>query len=207
MIIGVDECNFSPSLAGDCIVCSLFARERVEGVGDSKKIPKKRQLELFAELQSKSIYSVVPATVNAINIEGVYVARNRAIASSVGMLLMELKDQGIECEDIIIDGYWSQKWLQRLSLGWGHNYFAKGLIRGDSKVYEISAASIVARVYADALFEGWNAFYPDYRLNRNHGSPDQVMYAKIRESGPCPIHRTNYGKKWWNLIMRGSSGS
>jgi len=202
MILGVDEANYSPSLAGDCVVCSLAALEKVEGVKDSKQLSKKSQLELFSELQKKSVYSIVPATVNSINTEGIYKARNRAVIASLGLLIMELKDRGIGYGEIevIIDGYWSQRWKRIISLNI-REVPVKGLIHGDSLIYEISAASIVARVYADALFGGFGLFYPGYRLERSHGSPDPIMYEKLYECGPTPMHRTSYGFKWWKLIL------
>ena len=69
MLAGVDESNYSPSLAGDCVVCALVRTGRiVEGATDSKKLSQKRRLELFAELQKESLYYVVPATPNSINV-------------------------------------------------------------------------------------------------------------------------------------------
>lgn len=205
MIIGVDECNFSPSLAGDCVVCSLVALEKVEGVRDSKKLSKRQHLDLFSELQKKSIYSIAIATVNSINAIGIYESRNKAIKSSLLSLDSILKQQGKEGftinDNVIIDGYWSKKWLDYFSSSFAVNI--EGLVRGDDKIYEIGAASIVGRVYADALLEGFGNFYPGYRIEKNHGSPDPKSYAKLYECGPTPIHRTiNYAKNWWKKILK-----
>ena len=64
------------------------------------------------------------------------------------------------------------------------------------------AASIVAKVYLDALFEGWDQYWPGYGLNSNHGSPSTQHYTALREKGPTPVHRTaNYATEWWRRII------
>lgn len=204
MIIGVDEVNFSPSLAGDCVVCALIAIKRVRGVKDSKQLAHEQRLELFGRLQESSHYAVAPASVNDINELGIYLSRNMAIETAVYHLMSKLYfknpkpifDRSIK---IIIDGYFSEKWLKYFNITF--NMPTECLVDGDEKVYEISAASIVGRVYADALFAGFGSFYPGYRLEKNHGSPDKIAYEKIRKSGPIPYHRTNYGKGWWRKIL------
>ena len=213
MIIGVDENNFSPSLAGDCVVVALARRpgtKKVRGVKDSKQLTHKQRLALFGKLQETSCYSVVPATVNWINSDGIYWARNMAIVNSASALLLNkaiLKTKVDEEIRIIIDGPFSKTWMTTFSnsirWGWTRNIKVECLVNGDEKVYEISAASIIGRIYADALFAGFGQFYPGYRLERNHGSPDKLAYEKIRQSGPTPYHRTNYGKGWWEKIYRG----
>lgn len=206
MIIGVDEVNFSPSLAGDCVVCALAAVRQVPGVTDSKQLTHQQRLRLFAALQKASHYCVVPATVNDINGIGIYVARNLAMVQAGGMLLRKLQQLGERdaVERFVLDGYFSKKWLAMFSGEW-LGIAVESIIDGDAKVYELGAASIVARVYADALFEGWGRFWPGYRLERNHGSPDLVMYERLRLDGPTPVHRTEYGAGWWKKIMGGKT--
>lgn len=197
-IIAVDEANFSPSLAGDCVVCALLSLRKVEGVKDSKKLAHKRRLELFKKLQKSSLYSIVPATVNEINSTGIYMARNMAILSAVRKLLFS---QNYGIKNVLIDGYFSKKWLKFFSVDL--RVPVECMVNGDDLVYECSAASIMARVYADALFQGFGEFYPGYNLEKCHGSPDKRMYEALRKKGPSPYHRTGYGKGWWEKIMKG----
>jgi len=143
----------------------------------------------------------MPATVNSINSIGIYKARNYAIATALENLYLQLLGMNIKSEKAIIDGPFSRAWV---------NYFrskvaisVECMVNADEIVYEVSAASIVARIYADALFEGFGSFYPGYNLEKNHGSPDRVMYEKIRKDGACPYMRVNYGKSWWEKIRKG----
>lgn len=204
MIIGCDEVNFSPSLAGDCVICAYARRPelpKARGVKDSKLLTAEQRLKLFKKLQ-RGTFTVVPATVNDINQIGIYKARNSAITSAINGILRKIQYSGrfpAEEMKVIIDGYFSDSWLKSFRLLSG--LWVECLVNGDQKIYEISAASIVARVYADALFAGFGQFYPGYDLEKCHGSPSKKMYAKLRESGPTPYHRTNYGRHWWEKIM------
>jgi len=206
VLLGVDECNFSPSLAGDCVVCCYYnpSGTHIKGVKDSKVVAKVTQRRLFKELTDIGIFTIVPATVNSIDNVGIYVARNHAIIGAVQLMLLELDHMDVPLTDarVLLDGKWSQTWLSFFKEETGIPF--KGIIHGDAKIYEISAASIVARVYIDALFEGYNHFWPGYNIQHNHGSPDPVMYKKLMKNGASPIFRTkNYAEKWWARIMAG----
>ena len=203
-VIGVDEANFSPSLAGDCVIVALYAIERVEGVTDSKKLSKKEHKRLFAELQDKSVYHISLANVNNFPYRGISDSRNFGIIESVhGVLEVLPPNWRPTVARIQLDGNYGKKWMKEFRKSF-NPLEVDAIVRGDSKIYEIGAASIIARVYADALFEGWNKFWPGYRLNQNHGSPDSAMYEALREKGPSPMHRTRaYAKKWWSRIMKG----
>ena len=204
MICGIDEVNFSPSLAGDCVVCA-FARtgKLIEGVADSKTLSQKRRLELFAELQGESLYYVVPATPNAISRVNIYLARNIAAITAIEGLNMLLISAGYPVpEKYLLDGYWSKLWLRTFSAR-AHT-LVEGIVGGDAVIYEISAASIVAKCYVDALFAGWERLYPLWGLGRDHGSLSDKHLAEIRAKGPSPLHRVGrYAPNWWKKIREG----
>lgn len=190
------------------MVCCYYnsSGERIKGVKDSKLVIKKTQRSLFKQLTKKGQFVVVPATVNAIERDGIYVARNHAVIAAVNLMLMSMKHSKIDTSNVtvLLDGYWSQNWILIFERLCGVKF--EGVINGDAKIYEISAASIVARVYIDALFEGYNHFWPGYNINNNHGSPDQIMYRKLRKNGPSPIFRVkNYAPGWWKNIMEGKA--
>jgi len=198
--IGVDEVNFSPSIVGDCVVCALFPFEKVDGVKDSKMLSQKKRLELFGAIQETSLYVILPATVNQIINLNITQPRNEAIIWATKMLLELLKSRRISPEKVIIDGPFKGDFIERMKQETGINIEA--IVKADQIHYEVSAASIMAKVYVDALFEGFGYFYPGYNIEKNHGSPDRVMYQKLRECGPTPWHRTGvYGRQWWDKIM------
>lgn len=194
--IGIDEVNYSPSFAGDCVVCALWLpdKPRIEGVTDSKQTSLKQRLAVFAKIQELGLYSIVPATVASIRVLGIYKARNLAIEQAAMSLMGLLHEAGFEGPlHILIDG-------PSLPI----NFIigkAEYIVGGDESIYVVSAASIVAKVYVDALFEGWNTFWPGYSLNSNHGASSREMVRKLKVSGPTPIHRRNgYAKAWWDKL-------
>lgn len=205
-IIGIDEANYSPSLAGDCVVAGYYRTgEKVRGIMDSKQLTHSQRLRLFKGLHEQGLYYIIPATVNAINNVGVYRARNFAIIELMKAIQRMISASGSSVDKIIIDGYFSERWMstfQRNAQSWQPiGVFCQ--VKADETVYEVSSASIIARVYADALFEGFGKFYPGYDLEQCHGSPSKKMYAKLREKGPTPYHRINYGKGWWDKVYKG----
>jgi len=192
-----EEVNFSPSIAGDCIVVAYYAIRKIKGVTDSKKLTHKKRLELFPKLQRWGHYQVQVASVNEINDIGIYLARNRAIIQAIRGLMSRLQPTGRV--RIIIDGKFSEAWLARIRTPGTET---ECIIGGDEKVYECGAASIIARVYADSLFEGFGKFYPGYGFEHDHGSPSKNHIEALRKKGPSPYHRTkNYAAEWWKRIM------
>jgi len=184
------------------VVCALYQLKKVRGVKDSKLLTHKQRLKLFEKLQYNSIYTIVPATVNSINSVGIYKARNYAIASALEGLYLQLLEMNIKPEKAVIDGPFSKEWM---------NYFRSKvsipvgcMIDADEIVYQVSAASVVARIYADALFTGFGSFYPGYGFEHDHGSPSESHIEALRKRGPSPYHRTkNYAAKWWERIRKG----
>jgi len=206
IILGCDEVNFSPSLAGECVVCVYYnpTGQKIKGVTDSKKVAKVTQRRLFKDLTNEGVFTIGLATVNSIDHVGIYVARNYAIIGAVQSMLLELDHLDVPLNDVevLLDGKWSKQWLEIFKTETGVTF--KGIIHGDALIYEISCASIVARVYADMLFCGYAKFWPGYNLEHNHGSPDKIMYRKLRRNGPSPAFRVKgYAKLWWARIMAG----
>ena len=68
----------------------------------------------------------------------------------------------------------------------------KGIIRGDQFCLSIACASVVAKVSRDRHMQQMDALYPGYGLadHKGYGTPDHL--EKLRELGPCPIHRRTF---------------
>jgi len=212
IVVGCDEVNYSPSLAGDCVICALVnVGKKVEGVKDSKLLTLKKRLNLFPLIAENSIFSISIATFKDVEILGIYEARNYAALSALEQVFRLLVKEKVfqnsyRTIKVLIDGHWSREkkeWFKSsLVAATGVSSSVEGVVDGDATVYEISAASIIARVYCDALFEGWNTFFPGYELNTNHGSVTEKHKTTLREKGPSPVHRVkNYGKSWWKSIL------
>ena len=69
------------------------------------------------------------------------------------------------------------------------------VVKGDRKSASIAAASILAKVSRDRYMGEMAAVYPVYGFERHKGYPTQLHYQRLRQYGPCPIHRRTFLKK------------
>jgi len=196
LVVGLDEVNYSPSLAGDCVVAACWLpldRDVIEGVDDSKDLTSNVRLRVFTEIARIGQYCVVPASVSDIRDHGIYGARNIAAETALFGLACRLRPQSI---NVVVTDRGIPEKLHPKQLR----------IPGAGRVsYLAGAASIVAKVYMDALFVGYDKFWPGYGLGDNHGNLSDEHLQKLRAKGPTPVHRVqNYGADWWTRILEGT---
>lgn len=68
----------------------------------------------------------------------------------------------------------------------------KAIIKGDALCMSIAAASIVAKVTRDAIMREQDALYPGYGFAKHKGYATPTHLRKLKELGPCPIHRRSF---------------
>ena len=68
----------------------------------------------------------------------------------------------------------------------------RSLIKGDARCHAIAAASIVAKVYRDALMRIWDEVFPAYGLADHKGYSTPEHCLALREFGPTPLHRLSF---------------
>lgn len=176
-VAAMDEVGRGP-LAGPVVVaCLLLSPDsKVLGVNDSKKVAEKKRESLCTALLEEALavsYGVVPAEdIDRINIlQATYLAASRAIEGMNGLADFLLCDE-----------------LRGFSLPLsGHM-----MVDGDARSYRIAAASIVAKVYRDALLIEAHESYPHYGFAQHKGYGTAEHIAAIRKHGPCPLHRRSF---------------
>ena len=67
------------------------------------------------------------------------------------------------------------------------------VVHGDAKDASIAAASILAKVYRDALMRELETQHPGYGLGKHMGYPTADHIQALRERGPSPVHRRSFG--------------
>ena len=72
------------------------------------------------------------------------------------------------------------------------NQKQKAIISGDAQVFVIAAASIIAKVSRDWLMNEADKKYPQYEFKQHKGYGTKLHMEKIKEFGPCPIHRLSF---------------
>ena len=183
-IAGVDEVGRGP-LAGPvvcaAVVMPLKEIEIIQGVDDSKKLsPKKRELlaKLIRERAlADTVYEVNEKIIDEINI---------LQATRLGMK-NALESLKIVPDTVITDG----------NMTLDISFPQRSIVHGDALSYSIGAASIVAKVFRDALMEEYAKTYPAYGFERNKGYGTAEHIRAIKEHGICPIHRRTFVKKFW----------
>lgn len=176
-VAAMDEVGRGP-LAGPVVVACLLLPpdSSILGVNDSKKIAEKKRESLCTALLEEALavsYGVVPPEdIDRINIlQATHLAASRAIAGLSGQADFLLCDE-----------------LRGFSLPLP----GRMLVNGDAQSYRIAAASIVAKVYRDALLKEAHETYPQYGFAQHKGYGTAAHIAAIREHGPCPLHRRSF---------------
>ncbi len=179
-IYGLDEAGRGP-WAGPVVACALMFKSPggVHGCNDSKALTGDERERLFLKLQDSAYYGIGMATHDDIDRMGLRKATNLAFSRA----LEELKTKGApEPDFLLIDG------RDR----WQFPYPFKTIIKGDSKVRIISAASIMAKVSRDRLMCEYAVKYPDYGFEEHKGYGTDMHQKAIAKNGLCEIHRKSY---------------
>ena len=66
------------------------------------------------------------------------------------------------------------------------------IVKGDTKSFSISAASVLAKVTRDHIMEDYHHLYPQYEFARHKGYGTKLHRDLIAQHGPCPIHRNTF---------------
>jgi len=174
LVAGVDEVGRG-CLAGPVIAAAVILRKNIPGLKDSKKLSKKKREELSLIIMKNSYFSFgssSPKEIDKINIlQASLLAMKRAILNL-----------SVEPGKILIDG------IHKPDL----NTDTQTIISGDSYIDEISAASIIAKVYRDNLMMQFDKEYPNFYFSSHMGYGTKMHKAAIKKYGITPIHRKTF---------------
>jgi len=177
LLAGVDEVGRGP-LAGDVVTAAVIldANKPIEGLADSKKLTDKRRQQLALEIREKALcWYVARASVEEIDCYNILQATMMAMVRAVDGL-------SISPEYVAVDGNRMPPW----------SYNGETVVKGDDKVAEISAASIVAKVCRDGEMVAFDEQYPGYGFAGHKGYGTKQHMQAIEQLGPSPIHRRTF---------------
>jgi len=181
IICGVDEAGRGP-LAGSVVAAAvvLNPNKPILGLKDSKKLSAKVREELYELIIRDSlawcIAEASPLEIDSINIlQATMLAMKRAIEGlekTLGSLPDKALIDGNRCPQVAIE--------------------MEAIVKGDSKVQAISAASILAKVKRDRDMHQLHLKYPMYGFDQHMGYPTQAHFSALNQFGPCPEHRRSF---------------
>ncbi|WP_020564868.1 ribonuclease HII [Methylosarcina fibrata] len=177
MVAGVDEAGRGP-LAGPVVAAAVILdpARPIAGLADSKLISEKKRQTLFHAIQERSVaWSVAESNVEEIDRLNILQATLLAMQRAVHRL-------PVVPDCVLIDG----NALPVLPMP------TQAIVRGDRTVPEISAASIVAKVYRDELMRAYSNIYPDFSFQIHKGYGTQKHLAEIEKFGPVAVHRKSF---------------
>lgn len=177
MIAGVDEVGRGP-LAGPVLAAAVILdpSNPIEGLMDSKKLTEPRRELLSEVIKERALcWSVGRAEVEEIDEINILQASLLAMQRAVAGL-------AIKPGKALVDG----NKLPVLPCP------AEAIIKGDSKIPAISAASIIAKVTRDREMCELDKKYPGYGLAKHKGYPTKMHIQALYELGVTPIHRVSY---------------
>lgn len=177
LLAGVDEAGRGP-LAGPVVAVAVILDDLnpILGLADSKKLSASKRERLYDEIRAKALCcSIAEATVEEIDALNILQATMLAMRRAVeGLRLKPAK--------VLVDG-------NRLPV---LDVLAEAIVKGDSKVQAISAASILAKVHRDRLCQELHAQYPQYGFDAHKGYGTAAHLQALKEHGATPWHRKSF---------------
>lgn len=176
-IAGVDEVGRGP-LVGAVVTAAVILdpAQPIQGLADSKKLTEKRRLALYDEIKEKalcwSLGRAEPEEIDQLNIlHATLLAMQRAVAGL-----------SVRPDMVLIDG----NRCPVLPMA------AQSVVKGDSLVAEISAASILAKVTRDHEMAELDTLFPEYGFAKHKGYPTPYHLEKLALLGATPFHRRSF---------------
>ncbi len=187
LAVGLDEAGRGP-LAGAVVAAAVILpmHKTLQEMGlaeltDSKKLTEKKRERLFPIIQNQALAWAIAwadhTEIDAINI----------LHASLLSMTRSLQELPLIAEQILVDG----NKLPAIPNGWEKSQ-AYAIVKGDSLVPAISAASVLAKVTRDKQLLDLHEKYPNYGFAQHKGYPTKAHLAMLEEYGPCPEHRRSF---------------
>jgi len=174
---GVDEVGRGP-LAGPVVAAAVILDpdRPIQGLADSKKLSEKKREYLYPIIKESALsYSVALATVEEID-------EINILQASLLAMKRAIEGLSIVPEHVLVDGNKAPD----ISIS------VDTIIKGDSKIESISAASILAKVERDRMMVEYHELYPNFSFHKHKAYGSKQHMAELQEHGPLPVHRKTF---------------
>ncbi|HMQ67387.1 MAG TPA: ribonuclease HII [Ignavibacteria bacterium] len=186
LICGIDEAGRGP-LAGPVVAAAVVFEDNfiMEGVKDSKVLTEFQRDEYFLKITEMCLdYKVI-------EISNVEIDEINILQATMKAMYLALKSLNVKPEKYLIDGnYFKLPGKYQTEI----NY--ETIVKGDSKVFAISAASVLAKVTRDRIMKENHLKFPGYEFGRHKGYATKLHDERIKQLGLCEIHRRSFCSKY-----------
>lgn len=185
LICGVDEAGRGP-LAGAVYASAVILNpeHHIDGLADSKKISENKRNMLAIEIKQHALaWAIASSSVEEIDELNILQASLLAMKRAVDAMQTQFEHilSGRELH-VQVDG----NKCPNISLP------CEAIVKGDSKVQAISAASILAKTARDSELYELDKQYPMYGFAKHKGYPTKAHMETLQRYGVSPIHRRSY---------------
>jgi len=177
LVAGVDEAGRGP-LAGPVFAAAVILdpQRPISGLADSKTLSESKRDSLYSLIKESALsWSIAQASVEEIDERNILQATLLAMQRAVNGL-------HIQPDEVLVDG----NRLPNLTMP------AQAIVKGDSKIQAISAASILAKVERDKLMVDYHQHYPDFAFHVHKGYGTKQHVAEIEQFGFLEVHRRTF---------------
>ncbi len=178
LIAGIDEAGRGP-LAGPVVAAAVILPEkfRHKTLNDSKKLSAELRERIYGEITARAdvFWTVCVVEVEEIDRINILRASHEAMRRAV-MALTTRPDHAL------IDGTPVRPFPVPHT----------ALVGGDALSFSIAAASVIAKVTRDRIMVEMDQHHPGYAFAQHKGYGTELHLAKLKEHGPCPIHRRTF---------------
>ncbi|WP_430233679.1 ribonuclease HII [Nitrosomonas communis] len=174
---GVDEAGRGPLAGPVYAACVILGSDcTIEGLADSKKLSERKRTYLAGVIKHRArAWAVASASVSEID-------RLNILQASLLAMQRAVEKLPLVPSIVLVDGNQSPRL----------NCPTRTIIKGDSLVAEISAASILAKTARDAEMQRLHIHFPVYGLNQHKGYPTKAHLEALKHYGISNIHRRSF---------------
>jgi ribonuclease HII len=173
-LCGIDEAGRGP-IAGPLVIAGVILKNSIDGLNDSKKLTEKKREELFELIIKNSNYHIVAFSAKEVDELGI----SKCLKAGLQEIMSNMKT-----DNFLFDGN-STFGVQNLTT----------MIKADTKIAQVSAASILAKVTRDRQMIEFSKEYPLYKFEKHKGYGTALHVSLIKEHGYCDIHRKSFKLK------------
>ena len=177
-VCGADEAGRGPLMGNVVAACVLLdPNNPIEGLNDSKQLSEKKRDALEPLIKEKALaYGIgqcTPQEIDTMNI----------LNASLEAMRRAYINMACECNLMLVDG---NKVVKNLSIA------CEAVVKGDARVAQIAAASILAKVERDRQMYELDKQYPEYQFAKHKGYPTPKHLELVKTFGVSPIHRIGF---------------